>query len=378
MQRISYFRVFNKRLLIRCDFNVPLDQRGSIVDDFRIRESLPTIQYAIKKKARVILIAHLGRPTSIYKRIQNSRLRPAERDCGGQAKLKIRETAFPKEYSLQPVAKRLERLLKMEIMFVQERIGPRVKQRLEQLEAGQAALLENIRLYAGEEANDRWFAKELAALGDIFINEAFSASHRAHASIVGIARHLPSGAGFLLAKEVNALKKIAANPKRPLVAIVGGSKIETKTKFLDKLSRDADTVLVGSLVYQEITRKKLALKDSPILKGPVDGVPNRKTPFDIGPKTISIFEQDIKNAKTIFWTGPLGKIEEKRYTKGSLAIARAIVQSPAYSIAGGGDLNRFLFEHGFRDKFTHISTGGGAMLAFLAGEKLPGLEALER
>lgn len=337
MKTVRDFDVESKKVLVRCDFNVPLDERGNIVDDFRIQESLPTIRYLREKGAHVILIAHLGRPSE------------GER------------------FSLQVVAERLEKLLGEKVSFVKDLPGS---------EQGDITLLENIRFHKGEKENNLDFAKELAFHKDIYINDAFGTSHRTHASIVGISQFLPSGAGLLLEKEIGALQKIIKNPKKPLIVIVGGTKVATKADFLDEMSKIADTILLGNPVFKEISETGFTFRGSEKIVGPIDGVPDKQNALDIGERTVALFQEKLKKAKTIFWTGPLGKIEEEEYTKGSLAIAQAIIASGADSIAGGGDLSRFLHDHGLLEKFSHVSTGGGAMLAFLSGKKLPGLQAL--
>ena len=323
MKILRDFDVKNKRVLVRCDFNVPLDDKGNILDDFRIRRTLPTIDYLIKKGAKVILMSHLGSP----------------------------DGKFVKELQLKPVSEKLAELL-----------GKKIE------------LLENLRFDPGEESNDENFAKELAKKGDIYINDAFGACHRAHASIVGIPKYLPSGAGFLLEKEVLCLTRLSTNPSKPLVAIIGGAKIETKMKLIDKISEFADLVLVGGLIKKEIKEKNIKLKNPQKIVEPVDEAGEGK---DIGSKTIKLFKEKILQAKTIFWNGPLGKIEEKEFTAGTEELAKAIIESGAYSVVGGGETVEFINQLGFGEKFSHVSTGGGAMLAFLSGEKLPGLSALK-
>jgi len=223
--------------------------------------------------------------------------------------------------------------------------------------------------------------KKLAALGDIYVNDAFGTSHRVHASIVGIPKYLPSAMGLLLEKETRALEKVSKNPDKPLVVAVGGTKVETKASFLKEISQHANAILLGDLITKEVKEKGLPADGQGIDVAPttelvyaIDGIDGD---FDLGPKTIDIFCEKIKGAKTVFWAGPLGMIEEKKYEKGSLAIAEAIITSGAYAVAGGGDLVAFLGKHNLREKFDHVSTGGGAMLAFLTGEELPGLKALE-
>src|SRR3989344_242990 len=301
MKSISDFELEGKRVLLRCDLNVHFGE-GSIQDDFRIEQSVPTIRYIAEKEGRCIMLAHFGRPTPM----------------------------FQKEYSLKPLVPRLQELLGKEIKFIGDPIGEGVKKEIEALKPGEVALLENIRFYKGEEENDPVFAKKLAELGDLYVNDAFGACHRAHASIAGITLFLPSAAGLLLQKEVDVLGKVSMHPAKPLVVVVGGTKVGDKASFMKTISKHADSILLGK----------------------------------------------IAGARTVFWAGPLGRTEEERYEKGSLAIADAIIRSGAFAVAGGGDLAGFLGKHHLREKFAHVSTGGGAMLAFLSGEELPGLKAL--
>ena len=356
MKTIRDFDIRGKRVLVRSSLNVPMRKDGTIEDDFRLQELLGTIQYLLAHKAKCIIIGHLGRPDPFF-------------DSGGQ---------IPKSLSLRPIAQRLSELIGKDIDFIGEPIGVNVEKRIEQMNPGDILVLENIRFYKGEAENDSAFAEQLAKLADIYINDAFAADHRAHASLVGITAFLPSGMGLSLEKEVMELSKIIQNPVRPLVAIVGGTKVATKAGFLDEISAIADSILTGNPVYDEIQEESLTFRGSEKIIGPLDGIPTRENALDIGEKTVKLYQEKIHGAGTVFWAGPLGKIEEKPYDKGSIAIAEAIVESGAFSVAGGGDLAGFLGTHGFRDKFSHVSIGGGAMLAFLAGEKLPGLEALEK
>lgn len=320
----------NKKVILRCDFNVPLSDSGEILDDFRIRQTLPTIKYLIRKKAKIILMSHLA-----------------------------------ENRSLKPVAKRLTELLGRKVKFLEDYLGKNIKDDL--------VLLENLRLNKGEEANDNGFTRQLAALGDIYINEAFSVSHRAHASLVGIPKYLPSFVGLLLEKEMNDLGKIMENPKKPLIAIIGGAKVGTKIKVIEKISKNADFVLIGGLIACEIKEKNIKFKNYQKIIFPEA---SSVCDFDVNDRTINLFKEKIKKAKTIFWAGPLGKVEEKKFEKGTLQIAKAIIESRAFSVVGGGEMTWFLDKSGLINKFNHISTGGGAMIAFLSGEKLPGLEAL--
>jgi len=344
MKTIRDFNPKGKRVLIRCDFNVPLSPEGEILDDFRIKKTLPTIKYLIEKKAKVILISHLGRPK------------------GRQEK-----------YSLKPVAKKLERLFKNKVKFLDDCLGEKVANEIEKMKEKDIILLENLRFYKEEEENDERFAKKLSKLGDIFINDAFGASHRAHASIVGIPKFLISGAGLLLEKEIKILKNLLQNPQKPLVAIIGGKKVEDKVKAIDKISKVALFILVNGLIQREIKEKNIFFKFPQKLVEPVDEIDGK----DIGPMTISLFKQKIALAKTIFWNGPLGMIEKEEFQNGTKEIAKTIIESGAFSVIGGGETVEFINQLKLASKFNHVSTGGGAMLEFIAGEKLPGIEALK-
>jgi len=306
------FDVKNKRVLVRCDFNIPLDEKGNITDDFRIKQTLPTIEYLLRNKAKAILMSHLA----------------GDRD-------------------LDVIWERVKKYLKTDIKEV--------------------VFLDNLRLNKGEKENSDEFAKELAALGDIYINDAFGVCHRKHASVVGIPKYLPSGAGFLLEKEIKVLSKVLKDPQHPLVAIIGGNKTESKAKVIEQFLEKADYVLVGGKIAYNVnlTSSKLYLS--------VD----YKNNLDIGPKTIEIFSKIIRKAKMIVWAGPVGKFEDPVYEQGTKQIAEEISKNDkAFKIAGGGNTIFALTKFGLRDKFNHISTGGGAMLQFLSGEELPGLKAL--
>lgn len=323
MKTLKDFDVKNKRVLVRCDFDIPLDEKGNITDDFRIKKVIPTIEYLIENKSKVILMGHLGRP-------------------GGKA---------VKTLKVEPVRKKLSEIL-----------GISIKEK-----DSQVILLENLRFDKRERENDSGFAQELAKLGDIYINDAFANSHRDHASIVGVPKYLPSGAGFLLEKEIKVLSNILENSEHPLVAIIGGIKIESKAKVIEQFLEKADHVLIGGKIAYNLnlTSSKLHL--------PVD----HKDGLDIGPKTIEMFSEIIRKAKMIVWAGPLGKFEDPVYEQGTKQIAEEISKNDkAFKIAGGGDTIFALTKWGLRDKFDHISTGGGAMLQFLSGEELPGLKAL--
>jgi phosphoglycerate kinase len=392
MNTLKNFAFKDKRVLLRANFDVPLDTKGEIVDDFRINQSLPTIKYLIENEAKVILISHLGRPDEI----PNTKIR------------------FQK-LSLYPIAKKLTSLLGKEVKFVKTCVGREAEKAAKDLKSGEVLLLENLRFFPGESKNDDVFAKQLSSLGEIFINDAFSNAHRSHASVVGIPKYLPSGAGLLFEEELKVLTSILEKPKRPLVAILGGAKLKTKIPCLINLLKVADHILVGGkiapailyakgislspLIMEEGLEEDLAeLKlTNPKLHMPIDalvGLKNHQADylrqsavgrirsdeqmFDIGPESIRMFSDIIQEAKTVIWNGPLGYVEDERFAGGTLAIANAVLMSPSFSVVGGGDTDAFLAENNLREKFGYISTGGGAMLALFSGEELPGIKALER
>jgi len=318
---LTDFDVRGKRILVRCDFNVPLSDGGAILDDAKIKEALPTLDYLLEGGATVIIITHLG---------------------DGEA-------------NLDGIAKRLGELLGRPIP------------------GEQITMLENIRSHQEEMDNREAFAKKLAALGDIYINEAFDVCHRAHASVAGIPKYLPHGAGFALQKEVAVLSQIMQRPARPMVAIIGGAKAETKAKLVDPFCAFADTVIVGGLIKQELIDKKIPLQYPEKVIGPKDDL---QAP-DISGDDVKKITQKIRQAKTIFWNGPFGNIENPEFATGTRAIANAIIKSGAFCVVGGGQTIAFLRKEGILEKFGHASTAGGAMLSYLAGEELPGLTALE-
>jgi len=363
MRSLKEANVRNKRVLVRVDFDVPL-KNGRIVDDSRIRAALPTINFLRKKKAKIILMSHLGRP-------------------GGK---------FSKNLTLKPVAKKLSTLLRKKVLFADGR----------ELKPGDILLLENLRFHKGEESNNKLFAKRLAAMADIYVNDAFATAHRSHASIEAITKFLPSYAGFLLQKEIKVLTTLLKKPKRPFIAIIGGVKISTKIATIENLLKKVDAILIGSAMAcdflkatgHSIGKSKVNAKDVKLAKTllkkakekiilPTDLVTNSKVVpalkipkneivFDIGPETQAIYSEIIKKAKTIFWNGPMGLFEITKFSKGTQSIARAVSESKATSIIGGGDT----IEAAKKLKFTHISTGGGASLTLLSGKKLPAVKAL--
>jgi phosphoglycerate kinase len=346
MKTLRDFNLKNQRVLVRCDFNVPLAQKqGIILDDFRIKQTLPTIEYLIEKGAKVILMSHLGRP----------------------------EGKVVESLRLTPIQNRLMEYLDLSVTKAPDCLGKEIEKWSREMQPGEILLLENLRFHKEEEENNDGFAKKLAKLGEIYINDAFGASHRPHASIAGIPKHLPSGAGLLFEKEIKVLTDLIKNPKIPLVAIIGGAKVKTKVKLIDKISEKADWVLVNTLIKNELKEKNVKLKCPQKIVEPIDEIEGK----DIGPKTINLFKEKIAPAKTILWTGPLGQIEEKKYQKGTREIARAITKSKAFSIVGGGETVEFINKIGLTKKFNHLSTGGGAMLDFIVDGKLVGIEALK-
>jgi len=386
---IDDLRLKGKRVFIRADFNVPLDDNLRITDDSRIRSTLTTINYAIDEGARVILASHLGRPKG----------KPDPR------------------YSLAPIAKRLQRLLDKDVIFVPDCIGSQVENIVSKMKDGDVVLLENLRYHAEEEKNDEEFSKKLASLADFFVNDAFGTAHRAHASTVGIPKFLTSAAGFLMKKEIEYLKGVVDNPIRPFVAILGGAKVSGKIGVLEHLENKVDKVIVGggmaftfikamgdevgdSLVETEMIetaqriRKKLKAAgikfylpvDCVIAQSLEPGaetkiVPTLEIPkgwraLDIGPATVKLFSEALENAKTILWNGPMGVFETDAFSRGTYAIANAVADAYALTIVGGGDTALAVHKAGVTNALSFISTGGGASLQLLEGKELPGIAAL--
>ena len=385
MKKLENLKIKGKRVIVRVDFNVPLDKQGKVESDFRIRKSLPTIKYLKKKKAKIILISHLGRP--------------AGRD---------------KKYSLRIVVPLLERLLKVRVNFYDDCVGKKVQKKLNLLREGEIVLLENLRFYKEETQNDSSFARKLALLGDFYINDAFSVCHRSHASVVGIPKFLPSVSGLLLQEEIKNLSKIKNKPKRPLVIIIGGKKI-SKIEFLPELLKVSNSLLLNGFLSETILIAKNILIDRPYpdgktldaikkidLTNPVLHLPKdvffslpddwtyrriaalgtiRKEEriYDIGSETIDFYSEIIKKAKTIFWAGPLGMFEEERFEKGTKEVGEKIVRNyKAFKVAGGGDTISAIRKFRWQNKFDYISTGGSAMLEFLCSRELPGIKAIEK
>ena len=378
--------VDSKKVLVRCDFNVPLDKEtGKITSDKRIVESLKTIKYLIENNAKIILCSHIGKTG--------------------------------KNISLAPVAIRLSELLNKNVPLLKDIYSDETTKIINSMKNGDVVLLENTRMTEAEEKNDPEFAKKLASFADIFVNDAFGSAHRAHASTEGVTHYLPSVCGFLIEKEIDALDKGINNPKRPLVAIVGGAKVSSKIDVLNNLLDKVDTLLIGGAmtytfvkaqggkvgnslceddkidVAAEILKK--ALDKEVRLLTPVDSlvadkmdedsktmvtnsaeIPDGYMGLDIGPKTIELYKQEIENAGTVVWNGPVGVFEINKFSTGTRAIAEAMANSKCISIIGGGDSAAAVEKFGLEDKMSHVSTGGGASLEFMEGKKLPGIEVL--
>jgi phosphoglycerate kinase len=344
MKTLEDFDFQNKRVLVRCDFNVPLDEKGNILDDFKIKKTIPTIEYLREKEAKVILMSHLAEPGGVV--VENLRL--------------------------DSVQKRLSEILGIFVKKTDDCIGEQTQKKVSDLLNGEILLLENLRFHKEEKENNQDFAKEIASFGDIYINDAFAVSHRNHASLVGVPKYLPSGIGFLFEKEISVLKNLVEDPQRPLIVIIGGTKVETKSKLIEKFSEVADWILVSGLIQKEIDEKGLKFTNQKRIISPVGDLAS----LDIDQESIKIFKEKIKLSKTIFWNGPFGKIEEKEYAIGSRAIANAIIESGAFSVVGGGETIEFINKLNLGDKFNYVSSGGGAMLDFLADGTLPAIEAL--
>ena len=334
----------NKRVLVRTDFNVPLDD-AVVQDDFRIRLALPTLEYILKQsRSKIVVISHLGRPDG---------------------------KAMP-EFSLKPVTQTLSKLIKKEVKFIADIKSAEGDEIVRNLSEGKVALAENIRFYPEEEINDEKFAIDICHHFGVFVNDAFSASHRAHATITQIPRWKPSCAGFLMQKEIEALSNALKPSRRPSMAIIGGAKIETKLPVIENLAKIYDVVLLGGKISVEAKEKNMKFSQNVIL--PEDFAEGN---FDIGPKTIERYKMAISAASFIVWNRPMGKFEEGKYRNGTDTIYEAIISTDAWKIAGGGESVEYVNSKKGADKFDFISSGGGAMLEFLSGKKLPGIEALE-
>ncbi len=380
-----------KRVFLRVDFNVPLDDDCRITDDKRIRAGLPTIRHLVKEGARLIVASHLGRPKG--QRVER--------------------------YSLRPVAERMGELLEMEVAFAPDCIGPEAEEMASALEPGSVLLLENLRYHKGETDNDPGFASSLAALADGYVNDAFAVSHRAHASVVGVpARVKECAAGFLMKDEITYFEKAMGSPERPVLAILGGAKVSSKLGAIENILNKVDMLIIGgamantflkakgfamgrSLVEEDLIGTASSIMDRAKEKGiefllpvdclvaeelkagaatrvvPVDQVPEDGIVVDIGPKTLDLFGNAVDRAATIVWNGPMGAFEIPGFEKGTMELAHRVGSSRALSITGGGDTNLAILRAGETDNITYMSTGGGAFLRLLEGKTLPGLDALE-
>ena len=384
--------VTGKRVFVRVDYNVPLDEHGNIVDDVRIRETIPTINYLIDRNAKIILASHLGRPKG-------------ERN--------------PK-FSLYPVAKRLERLLEKEVRFLPDCVGKDVEETVKSMKEGEVVLLENLRFHKGEEENDPEFAKALASLADIYVVDAFGTCHRKHASMYGIKDYIqPVVMGFLLERELKYFEKALVNPQRPVVAFIGGSKVSSKLGVITHLLEKVDKIFIGgamaftflkaqgydvgsSLVEEDMfseansvieKAKNLGVKfylpvdficgqavseQTPVIEVAWQEIPKGWLGLDIGHASVTLIKEILKDAQTIIWNGPMGVFEIDKFKFGTFSLAHAIAESPALSIAGGGDTDYAIHKAGVVDNISYISTGGGAFLKLLEGKQLPCLEAITK
>ena len=349
LKQIDELEVAGKRVLVRIDANVEIDERGDVREKYKIESARETVQYLVERGARVALLSHFGRPNG-------------QRD---------------EKFSVQCLTDDVERALGVNVQFVDDCLSGQIPDVLEKLTLAsakkQVILLENVRFYAEEEKNDEVFAKRLAAPFEVFVNEAFSVCHRDQASVTGVTKFLPSAAGFHLLREVEYLGGALAAPDRPAVAIVGGAKIETKLPVLKVFEEKYDTVLVGSKIADEAVAAGMIFTEKVLL--PEDFAEGR---FDIGPKAIEAFVMKIREAKTIVWNGPLGKFEEPPFDAGTRAVVEAMAASDALTIVGGGESVQVLENWKLFEKMSFVSTGGGAMLDFLAGLPMPGLTALGR
>lgn len=380
----------NKAVIMRVDFNVPIGKDGKVSDDTRITAALPTIKYAVEKKAKVILLSHLGRPKG----------------------------SFDPKYSLKPVAEHLKNISGLNVIFVPHVVGEEVKEAVKNMKVGDVLLLENTRFHPGEEKNDQELAKAWAELADIHVNDAFGTAHRAHASNVGIANFIPSVAGFLMEKEIDFLNKVTYEPDHPYVVVLGGAKVSDKIGVITNLSNKADKLLIGGAmmftflkaqglkvgsslvendkldlakqILEQAKEKKVEIvlpvdaivaqkieagveKKTADLK---DGIDDGWMGLDIGPKTIKVFEEALKNAKTVVWNGPMGVFEIEDFAGGTKAVAEMIAKIKGTTVIGGGDSAAAVAKFGLESAYSHVSTGGGASLEFLEGKDLPGIRSI--
>ena len=422
---VEDIEVAGKKVLVRCDFNVPMKD-GKIADDKRIIGALPTIKYLLDNGAQVILCSHMGKPHSIFtegfglnkkEKKAVEALPEAERAAATAAYIAKAKAEDAEKFSLKPVADRLNELLGGKVTFAADIIGEDAKAKAAALKNGEAVLIENVRFDARETKNDAAFAKELASMAEIFVNDAFGTAHRAHASTTGVADYLPAVCGYLIQKEISVMGKALEDPARPFVAILGGAKVSDKIGVIENLIEKVDTLIIGGgMAYTFFRAKgytvgtslceedKIELASSLIAKAEAKGVkfllpidnrlgreydentetmtvdsdniPDDWMGLDIGPKTEELFANAVKGAGTVIWNGPMGVSEWKNFASGTESVAAAVAESGAISIIGGGDSAAAVQKLGYADKMTHISTGGGASLEFLEGKVLPGIAAL--
>ncbi len=389
---VEDLNVSGKRVLVRCDFNVPMNDKGEITDDIRIKSALPTINYILDNGGKAVIMSHLGRPK-------------------GEAK---------PEFSLRPISVRLSELLGKEVVFADDDnvVSQKTKDIVNNMKPGDIVLLQNTRYRSEETKNGEEFAKELASLGDVYVNDAFGTAHRAHASNVGVSKLLPSAVGYLVKKEIDIMGKAMANPEKPFIAILGGAKVSDKIGVIENLLDKVDTIIIGGgMVFTFLKAKGLEIGTSlieedkvelakEILKKAkeknvnfllptdvvvarefkndtefktvdVENIPSDMMGLDIGEKSVKLFSDAIKNAKTVVWNGPMGVFEMSNFANGTMEVAKAMAESSAVTIIGGGDSAAAVEQSGLDDKMTHISTGGGASLEFLEGKELPGIQAIE-
>ncbi len=417
-----------KKVLVRCDFNVPLKD-GVITSDKRIVEALPTIKYLLGKGCKVILCSHMGKPHNVLtegfgltkKEKKKVEALPVEEQAAAKAELLAKAGKDRTKLSLKPVADRLNEYLDGKVAFATDIVGEDAKAKIAALNEGEAVLIENVRFDAREEKNDAEFAKELAALAEVYVNDAFGTAHRAHATTAGVADYLPAVCGYLIQKEIGVMGKALENPARPFVAILGGAKVSDKLNVINNLLTKVDTLIIGGgMAYTFLAAKgysigtslfdsekvdyckemmakaeeagvKLLLPIDTVIAAdfpnpidaeiavetvPSDAIPADKMGLDIGENTRALFAEAVKSAKTVVWNGPMGVFENPTLAKGTIAVAEALAESEAITIVGGGDSAAACEQLGFADRITHISTGGGASLEFLEGKELPGIACL--
>ncbi len=425
---IEDVEVAGKKVLVRCDFNVPLKD-GVITSDKRIVEALPTIKYLLGQGAKVILCSHMGKPHNVLtegfgltkKEKKKVEALPVEEQAAAKAELLAKAAKDKTKLSLKPVADRLNEYLGGKVAFATDIVGEDAKAKIAAMNEGEAVLLENVRFDAREEKNAPDFAKELADLAEVYVNDAFGTAHRAHATTAGVADYLPAACGYLIQKEIGVMGKALENPARPFVAILGGAKVSDKLNVINNLMEKVDTLIIGGgMAYTFLAAKGYSIGTSlfdaekvdycremmakaeekgvnlllPIdtviaseFPNPIDGeiavetvdsaaIPADKMGLDIGEKTRELFANAVKSAKTVVWNGPMGVFENPTLAKGTIAVAEALAESDAITIVGGGDSAAACEQLGFADRITHISTGGGASLEFLEGKELPGIACL--